>query len=252
MSLLSVAPDMVSAASGSLENLGSALRSANAAAASQTTAVLAPAADEVSAAITALLGTHAQQFQAANAQAASFHDNFVNLLNGGAAQYVSTELANVQQTLANTVNAPSQAVAAAAAVPADTLDSGLGAISINYPFGPFGISLTAGPTFVSDGMGGLLLTGLTGTGAVTYNLPLGSGVLASANIAEGFTANGGFFGHILETWPLGAWVAVDATGTYFPLGFTSLAYNFNGLEFSVPGTGPLGPVVPNVTWNPNP
>jgi PE family len=57
--LLSIAPDIVSAARGNLQHLGSALRSANAAAASQTTAVAAPAADEVSAAITGLFGTHA-------------------------------------------------------------------------------------------------------------------------------------------------------------------------------------------------
>ncbi|OBF50994.1 hypothetical protein A5787_07660 [Mycobacterium sp. 852002-50816_SCH5313054-b] len=101
-------------------------------------------------------------------------------------------------------------------------------------------------------MGGSLLSGLTGSGAVTYNTPFGSGVLASANVSEGFTAGGGWFGHILETWPLGAWVTVDGTGTFFPLGFTSLAYNFDGLEISVPGTGLLGPFVPNVTWNPNP
>src|SRR5262245_48436655 len=113
MSSLSVVPEIVSAASGNLQNLGSALRSASAAAASQTTAVMAPAADEVSAAITALLGTHAQEFQTINAQAAAFHDEFVNRLSGGAAQYVSAELANAQQTALGSV-------AGAAANPAAT------------------------------------------------------------------------------------------------------------------------------------
>lgn len=247
MSLLRVAPDIVAAASGNLENVGSALRSANATAAAQTTAVVAPAADEVSAAITALLGTHAQDFEALNARAAAFHDQFVSQFSGAAAQYASAEAANAQQTLANALGAPAQAVAAA-----DAIDNNFGAFSFNYPFGPFGVSFNAGPTFIGDGMGGLILTGLAGSGAVTYNTPLGSGILASATVSEGFTPTGGFFGHILETWPLGSFVAVDATGTYFPLGFTSLAYNFNGLEFSVPGTGALGPLVPNVTWNPNP
>ena len=64
MSLLSVVPDVVATASANLENLGSALSSANAAAASQTTAIAAPAADEVSAAVTALFGAHAQEFHA--------------------------------------------------------------------------------------------------------------------------------------------------------------------------------------------
>ncbi len=57
MSLLSVVPDVVATASANLENLGSALSSANAAAASQTTAIAAPAADEVSAAVTGLVRT---------------------------------------------------------------------------------------------------------------------------------------------------------------------------------------------------
>ncbi|WP_231994037.1 PE family protein [Mycobacterium sp. 852002-50816_SCH5313054-b] len=64
---------MVSAAGGNLQNLGSALRSANAAAASQTTAIAAPAADEVSSAISAALGTHAQEFQALSARAERRH-----------------------------------------------------------------------------------------------------------------------------------------------------------------------------------
>ncbi len=263
MPSLNVAPEVVSAASGNLQNLGSTLRSANAAAAGQTTAIAAPAADEVSSAISAALGTHAQEFQALRARAAAFHDEFVNLLNGGAAQYLSAEAANVRQTLADAVNAPAEAVlghplmgtgqgvAVAAANAADTIGPG-GGIDINYPFGPFGLSLSATPTFISDGMGGLILTGLTGTGAVTLSTPFGSGVLASANISEGFTADGGFYGHILETWPLG-WVSTNATGVFFPYPWpTSLAYNFDGLEIAWPGTTLFGPFLPNVSWNPNP
>ena len=105
MSYVIAATDRLAAASENLQNIGSALRSANGVAAAQTSAIAAPAADEVSAAITALLGTHAQEFQAASAQATAFHDEFVNLLNGGAAQYVSTEVANATQT---SVNAPAQ------------------------------------------------------------------------------------------------------------------------------------------------
>ncbi len=65
MSLVSVVPEAVTAVSASLEKLGSELRGANVAAASQTTAIAAPAADEVSSAITALLGTHASNFRPA-------------------------------------------------------------------------------------------------------------------------------------------------------------------------------------------
>jgi len=256
MSTLSVVPDIVSAASGNLENLGSALRDASAAAACQTTAVAAPAADEVSAAVAALLGTHAQEFQTLNAQAAAFHDEFVNRLSGGAAQYVSTELANAQQTLLSAVNAPAQALtgtgqgaaAVAAANAADVITNDFGGISINYPLGPLELALNATPTFFSDG--GLALTGM---GSVTLNTPFGSPVLLSGNVSEGISADGSFFGNIFEPWPLGSWVTVDATGFFSPYPvLTGLAYNFNGLEFAFPGSTFFGPLVPNVSWNPIP
>jgi hypothetical protein len=94
MSLVTVAQEAVGQAAGQLQNIGSALTEATAAASAPTTGVLAPAADEISAAITALFGSHALEFQALSAQAATFHNQFVGLLNAGAGAYVSTELAN--------------------------------------------------------------------------------------------------------------------------------------------------------------
>jgi PE family len=94
MSFVGVVPDIVAQAAGELESLGSTLSAANAAAAAPTIGVAAPAADEVSAAIATLLGGHAQEFQALSAQAATFHSQFVNLLNAGAGSYISTEIAN--------------------------------------------------------------------------------------------------------------------------------------------------------------
>ena len=99
MSFVSVVPDFVAQAAGKLEGLGSSLSAANAAAAT-TTAVVAPGADQVSAAITALLGTHAEEYQAVSAQAADFHSQFVNLLNAGTGSYVSTEIANARAAAA--------------------------------------------------------------------------------------------------------------------------------------------------------
>src|SRR5262249_16023559 len=128
MSLLSVAPDIVSEASAQLDNLGSALRSATAAAATETTAVAAPAADQVSMAVGGLLGADGQEFQSINAQAADFHDEFVSRLSGGAAQYAGAELTNAQQILAYTVNAPAQATT-------------VSPLNISQNFGPFGVSL---------------------------------------------------------------------------------------------------------------
>jgi hypothetical protein len=110
MSFVTVAPEFVGQAAADLQTIGSALNSANAAAAAPTTGVIAPGADEVSQAITALFGTHARQYQALSAQAATFHSQFVSMLNAGAGSYAGTEVANAQQSLVNAVNAPSQAL----------------------------------------------------------------------------------------------------------------------------------------------
>ena len=93
---MTVAPEFVGQAAGQLENIGSALSSAHAAAAVPTTSLAAAAGDEVSAAIASLLSNHAQHYQALNAQAAAFHSQFTNLLNAGAGSYLSAEIANTQ------------------------------------------------------------------------------------------------------------------------------------------------------------
>jgi hypothetical protein len=52
------------------------------------------AEDEVSAAIAAVFSGLGQGFQALGAQAAAFHDQFVQALNAGAGVYAATEAAN--------------------------------------------------------------------------------------------------------------------------------------------------------------
>ena len=108
MSLVSVSPEGVAQAAGSLGSLGSVLDEANAAAALSTMAVQAPGVDEISVAITNILGIHAQQYQAAGAQAAEFHSQFINLLNSSAGAYAATEAANVQRALTDVAGAPGQ------------------------------------------------------------------------------------------------------------------------------------------------
>jgi triacylglycerol lipase len=95
MSFVLAVPDVLGTAATDLASLGSTISSANAAAATRTTGVLAAAGDEVSAAIAALFSGHAQQFQAASAQAAAFHAEFVQALNGAGSVYVAAEAANV-------------------------------------------------------------------------------------------------------------------------------------------------------------
>jgi hypothetical protein len=113
------------------------------------------AADEVSAAISAVFGNFGQEFQLLSAQAQAFHAEFVNLMNAGAGAYLSAEIANAEQTLANAVNAPAGAASAAHSVSASSLLGGiLGGGSTS------GGSLLGGPTG-GTGVGGLL-GGLTG------------------------------------------------------------------------------------------
>jgi hypothetical protein len=114
VSFVVTAPELVTEAAGDLAGIGSSLGEATAAAA-PTTVVAAAAADEVSIAISQLFGAYGREFLAASAQAAAFHDEFVGLLNGGAAAYLGTEIANVEQGLLNAVNAPAQTLGGGAA-----------------------------------------------------------------------------------------------------------------------------------------
>jgi hypothetical protein len=87
-----------------LANIGSAIGSANFAAAAATSGVPPAAADEVSAEIAALFSAHAAGYQQLSASVAVFHQQFVQAMSLGAATYASAET-NVVQTLAGAVPA---------------------------------------------------------------------------------------------------------------------------------------------------
>jgi hypothetical protein len=112
MSFVIATPDTLVAAASDLSGIGSALGSATAAAAAQTTSLAAAGADELSAAIAALFGDHAQAFQSISVQAARFHDQFVQALHAGTASYASAEAANasplktLQQDVLGAINTP--------------------------------------------------------------------------------------------------------------------------------------------------
>ena len=121
MSFVVAVPEALGTAATDLASLGSTLNAANAAAAAPTTGILAAAEDEVSAAIAELFSARARAYQALSAQAAAFHDQFVQALTAGARSYVSAEAANlaaftanpaqtVGQDLLNLINAPSLAL----------------------------------------------------------------------------------------------------------------------------------------------
>lgn len=146
MSSVSVVPEALTAASASLHDLGSALRGASTKALSQVTAIAPPAADEISSAITALFGSHAEEFAQVNARASAFHADVVKLLGGSAAQYVNAEIANAQQTLVNAINAPAQAllghplIGPGGVAPAQAIHE---SSTIPTPFGPITITQDA-------------------------------------------------------------------------------------------------------------
>jgi len=64
MSFVIAAPELVTAAASDLASIGSTISAANAAAVAPTAGVVAAGAEEVSAAVAALFGTHAQAYQA--------------------------------------------------------------------------------------------------------------------------------------------------------------------------------------------
>jgi len=221
MSLVSIAPDVVAAASGNLADLGSALRSANAAAATQTISIAAPAADEVSAAITALLGTHAQGFQALSAKAAAFHDDFVNLLNGGAAQYVGTEVAS-----SNTFSGKFGPLSYSLTESATSVN---GTVALNAPLHP---ALAFSATQTSSGVD------LNATG--TFNTPLGTVKWLTATGSATTSGGGAFQASINAHTPFAPTTSLSVNGTPISSG------GVVGETVTATGTfnTPLGPV----TW----
>lgn len=84
-------PDLMTAAATNLAEIGSAISTANGAAALPTVEVVAAAADEVSTQIAALFGAHARSYQTLSTQAAAFHSRFVQALTTAAASYASVE-----------------------------------------------------------------------------------------------------------------------------------------------------------------
>lgn len=100
MSYVVAAPDFLATAVEDLAAMGSSVNAANAAAARSTASLLAAAEDEVSTAVAEIFGAYGREFQAANAQAAQFHERFVFALTAGANAYVTAELSNARQVLA--------------------------------------------------------------------------------------------------------------------------------------------------------
>ncbi|MGO9154860.1 PE family protein [Mycobacterium sp.] len=87
-------PQIMAAVAADVEGIGSAIGAANAAAAGPTSGLLAPAADEVSTAITKLFGAYGQEYQAVVKHAAAFHNEFARTLAAAGNAYANAEGAN--------------------------------------------------------------------------------------------------------------------------------------------------------------
>ncbi len=232
MPFVSVVPDLVASASGQLDAIGSALSAANAQATVPITGIPAMAADDVSAAVQSVFKTYAQSFQAVSAEAAAFHSQFVGLLAGGAARYLSAEIANVQQGLAGVTNG-------AAAVPA----------SFSWGFGPFSVTLDSSASINGT---------LTGSLAAPPGLAFGVDALgAPLSAANAFGSSMTAVGNAARTGdPLGALIGLlntpanVANGFLFGQGaFTASVAPPPGLPFTaaridVPYGGLLAPLQP--------
>ncbi len=94
MSFVNIAPEMLFAAAGRLESIGSAVSARNTAALASTTGLSPAAADEVSALTALQFDAHAQMYQAVSAKAAAIHQMFVSVLTASAGAYAATEAAN--------------------------------------------------------------------------------------------------------------------------------------------------------------
>ncbi|OBK11741.1 PE family protein [Mycobacterium asiaticum] len=157
MSWVNAAPEYVASAATDLAGIASTLSSANAAAAFPTSGVIAAGADDVSAAIAALFGAHAQAYQMISSQAALFHQQFVQLMTSGANLYDAAEASN---------STPMGDAAAAINAPAGALPGfavGAAAAGASTPGASGGeqvLARTAGGTLVQIGTNGGAAAGL--------------------------------------------------------------------------------------------
>jgi PE family len=133
--------------------------------------------DQVSAAITAVLGTRALEYQTVSAEVADFHAQFVGALNSSASQYLSTEAANAEQSLLNAVNSPAQALLGHSSMGTGTGTAGTGetepvsfpVLNTDNPLGPVKLTL-AGTAGLATGAVSLT----SGSLVVPSEVPLGA------------------------------------------------------------------------------
>jgi hypothetical protein len=194
MSFVIAAPEAFQAAANDLAGIRASLADATASAAASTTGVVPAAADEVSAAMSAMFGNFGREFQWLSAQAQAFHAEFVSLMNAGAGAYVSTEVANAEQAVASAINAPAEAILGSPLLP-----GGVGASaaqSVSAASGLLGGILGGGTSGSTSGLLGGLTGGTSGVSGLLGGLTGGtSGVTGLLGGLTGGTSGlGGLLG----------------------------------------------------------
>lgn len=100
MSLM-VAPELITNTATRVENLGSMIRAANAAAAAPTMGLLPAGADDISAVVSEMFAEYGSAYQALGAQAAEFHEQLVERYGWASRLYADTEATSVGTLLAD-------------------------------------------------------------------------------------------------------------------------------------------------------
>lgn len=202
-----------------LAQIGAALRAGNLGAVLPTTQLAVAAADDVSAAVAALFGTHGLQYQAAAAAAASYYEQFLQHLSVAAASYTGAEAAAAQtlggldsvvaQSFQSFVYGPIHTAGDAwiASPVGQTLDPIINApTTLLLGRGLIGHGAAGTAARPTGGAGGILFgdggTGYSPTAGVT---PGGAGGNAGL-IGNGGAGGAGFGGAIGGTGGVGGWL----------------------------------------------
>jgi PE family len=94
MSFVTTQPEALTAAAGSLADIGSAMSATGGSVAAPTTGLVPAAADEVSVLTAVAFAAHGQLFQQVSAQASVIHQMFMSTLQAAAGSYAAAEAAN--------------------------------------------------------------------------------------------------------------------------------------------------------------
>ncbi|MBY0442754.1 MAG: PecA family PE domain-processing aspartic protease [Mycobacteriaceae bacterium] len=190
MTFVVVAPEWLTSAAAGLENVGSTINAAGAAAAAPTTGLVSAAVDEVSTAAAALFAGFGEEYQALHAQISAFHQQFVLTLNSTAGSYATAEAAagvsllGTADDLLNVVHSPGRTLLGRPIIgdgaPGTEASPNGGAGGILYGNGGLGYSQTTAG--LAGGLGGS--AGLIGNG--------GPGGTGGTNAAGGAGGRGGW------------------------------------------------------------